>query len=733
MRLIVDINGRRQEYPLHEGAMTIGRGLECDITIVSASVSRRHSVCTFQNGQLSLRDLGSRNGTFVNGRPVQEAVVHPGETVRLGKVILRFVEADEAVPLQAPPAATPDAQRPTTEEVAGDAAADEALMPLIGEVPPQPLPPQPPPPSPAVPPPPAPPAVTPGELRLETERTPEPMGVPMPPAAGAGSLVPGVPDAAGFVDDDQPTPAEPSLDAQAPPSVPPGALVPVSQAAAGSTEVPAHTVSSQPHALKKLSPRMRLALAAVVATTLMGIGVIWLHKARQQRAREGNRVPLKTYNHNIDRAVDMAKEGNDGHALKLLKKLAERGTVGNRQTAQIFVDALTHSHSLRNEFEKRWVNAQNSWEELAKYSGSTQKARTYAQERLQWIERESYNMARFKEAQAAYKKNDYANFFKFASKISSDSIFLEALKQTLTEAQGKMTRDFTAQAQRAEAEQKWQDAVAHLRTIAQYVPAMRASLEPRIAKLQDYERQRQDLARASRLLDQSKTNEATTLLRPLVESGPYREPARKEMQRATRIEAERDAARLYDGGSGSRAIALLKQVNAESEALGRRIASVMERYEAMNRAVKNVRYTLARTAAQQIQQLENNPRNWYRLKADALLGNVEAERQKKARELVEEAKAAHDREDYRRARQLVDEATKIHPQSVGAASFRGVLKKEAEREYNRALQFRHDKPSEALKIFQQVIDRLRPNDTFYDRTQNRIRECKQKLKAPVAP
>lgn len=60
----------------------IGRSKECDITLGAAHLSRRHAKLAVENGQLYARDLGSANGTFLNGERINEARVRRGDELR---------------------------------------------------------------------------------------------------------------------------------------------------------------------------------------------------------------------------------------------------------------------------------------------------------------------------------------------------------------------------------------------------------------------------------------------------------------------------------------------------------------------------------------------------------------------------------------------------------------------------------------------------------------------------
>jgi CO/xanthine dehydrogenase Mo-binding subunit len=70
--------------------MLIGRSSACQIVLGDDTVSRRHAELRFEDGRWLLRDLGSSNGTYVNGRYVTEAEVRPGDVIHLGGCRLRL-------------------------------------------------------------------------------------------------------------------------------------------------------------------------------------------------------------------------------------------------------------------------------------------------------------------------------------------------------------------------------------------------------------------------------------------------------------------------------------------------------------------------------------------------------------------------------------------------------------------------------------------------------------------
>jgi len=93
-RLIVISQGiAASVHELGEGWSTIGRADGNSFQLIEPSISGRHCEVRLHGEELLVRDLLSTNGTFTGGKKVSEAVVRPGETLRLGDVELRFEPA----------------------------------------------------------------------------------------------------------------------------------------------------------------------------------------------------------------------------------------------------------------------------------------------------------------------------------------------------------------------------------------------------------------------------------------------------------------------------------------------------------------------------------------------------------------------------------------------------------------------------------------------------------------
>ena len=77
-----------REIPLTSSELVIGRDAQADVIIASPLISRRHACIYRENGQYLVKDLGSTNHTFLNGRQLEDArPLQPGDSIRLGAAI----------------------------------------------------------------------------------------------------------------------------------------------------------------------------------------------------------------------------------------------------------------------------------------------------------------------------------------------------------------------------------------------------------------------------------------------------------------------------------------------------------------------------------------------------------------------------------------------------------------------------------------------------------------------
>ena len=77
-------NGNKKSFSVPSSVTVIGRRKDCDLCIPVINVSRKHCQLNQDQGKLMIRDLGSTNGTLVNGSEVKEAELQPGDKLTIG-------------------------------------------------------------------------------------------------------------------------------------------------------------------------------------------------------------------------------------------------------------------------------------------------------------------------------------------------------------------------------------------------------------------------------------------------------------------------------------------------------------------------------------------------------------------------------------------------------------------------------------------------------------------------
>src|SRR5262249_61302254 len=83
--------GRAYELVLQE--TRIGRGADQDLVLADIAVSRRHITIHAEGGRYRMRDLGSGNGTLINGARIDNTLLNDGDQIEIGNTLMRFDHA----------------------------------------------------------------------------------------------------------------------------------------------------------------------------------------------------------------------------------------------------------------------------------------------------------------------------------------------------------------------------------------------------------------------------------------------------------------------------------------------------------------------------------------------------------------------------------------------------------------------------------------------------------------
>jgi pSer/pThr/pTyr-binding forkhead associated (FHA) protein len=82
--ILLKVGGNNKAFSLPSSVTIVGRRQDCDMCVPLMVVSRRHCALNMDGGELSIRDLGSSNGTFVNGQRIDEMDLSAGDKVAIG-------------------------------------------------------------------------------------------------------------------------------------------------------------------------------------------------------------------------------------------------------------------------------------------------------------------------------------------------------------------------------------------------------------------------------------------------------------------------------------------------------------------------------------------------------------------------------------------------------------------------------------------------------------------------
>jgi pSer/pThr/pTyr-binding forkhead associated (FHA) protein len=117
-------DGERRSFSISREMTVIGRRQDCDLMIPLGEISRKHCRIIRDGDSLRLEDLGSSNGTFLNGRRVQESALEAGDTIQVGPVA--FVIQIDGVPAE-------DEMQPHTGKAGAAAGADDDELETLSD------------------------------------------------------------------------------------------------------------------------------------------------------------------------------------------------------------------------------------------------------------------------------------------------------------------------------------------------------------------------------------------------------------------------------------------------------------------------------------------------------------------------------------------------------------------------------------------------------------------------
>ena len=92
---VITVKGEKQSFKLKEGENIVGRSTTCDVSIDDSSISRNHAVLFMEGRKVTLKDLGSKNHTFIDNQRINyEVEIKPDTEIVFGLVKARLVRRD---------------------------------------------------------------------------------------------------------------------------------------------------------------------------------------------------------------------------------------------------------------------------------------------------------------------------------------------------------------------------------------------------------------------------------------------------------------------------------------------------------------------------------------------------------------------------------------------------------------------------------------------------------------
>jgi pSer/pThr/pTyr-binding forkhead associated (FHA) protein len=126
--VMIRSGGEHRPFKLSKDTIVIGRREDCDLRIPLGDISRKHCRLTRTDLGYSVSDMGSSNGTFVNGRRVQSLDLEAGDTLQIGPVVFVLQVDNDPAYEDMHPILAQKAKR-------DDAASDDIAMEVLGESP----------------------------------------------------------------------------------------------------------------------------------------------------------------------------------------------------------------------------------------------------------------------------------------------------------------------------------------------------------------------------------------------------------------------------------------------------------------------------------------------------------------------------------------------------------------------------------------------------------------------
>ncbi len=713
MRLISTAHGEEKSFELRDGSMIAGRHPSCHITVPDPQVSKRHLQLHVDGGQVTIRDLESRNGTKVNGRPVKSHVLEDGDTISLGSHTLTF-----------------DATGAAQEQTVGAAGFDFSPA---GE-----------------------PEQTPYEQEDSTSAF-APDGPP-PGEAQAEPLY----DESEMSEDDTPADGQFIPQAYSPENLEPqiiardGRMFLRNPRTNQEIEIVPRDQDQGPAGLggyydeqETTNRRKNLMLiGGAIAVGLLMIIALALTSGNDGSRPTGPARPFSHsgYNERLDQSIDLMKEGQFSQAMDLLEE-AERA-YPNRDIAGLLRRIGTtwrESDKSIDQFDWREVRAHIR--QILESQWRTGTVEAFAADRRNWIEDTDHYDWLAEEAGRLLADDEPGEAFEKLAEIPSDNIVYHQTEELRGQVRAAAFQMHIDAGQNALQEQQWDRAVQEFDTAKnryavtpdetlkaqELIGLTRDEQGKAEAEAERHRTERAILNEANEHLRRGTLSSVRTALETVdrlpedcllhQQRDELRDRIRSRLDELEHEELVSTVRNYYRDGEGARAIELIDRENLEElSSLRRRISNIRELLEAASTAYDAKDYNRARTNWTEVTETEPDRTNAYRREAEQALRRLSSEASDIARHYEELGQQALAQEEYATARRHAQNAVSWDPDNQIGEKTLEQLSHHAQVLYRRARELRiqgermgdRDDLSRAVELFKKVQQCVGEGDRHYD-------------------
>jgi hypothetical protein len=721
MRLVATRGDQTLSFPLREGSTIIGRHPSCHISIPAKGVSRRHCQVYVDENSAILRDLGSANGTFVNGdRIVERTELHEGDRITLGNFDLRFeiTEGEAAGGYYPESGATEDV---IVEAETGPEPSEPAYAGQPGpeEAPPAPSD--------------FPEAPQGDETPVDASFVPQEYEGQEPHEEGQGQAPPGQEGALVLSQGAQMQPQLVVRDGRwflRDPRT--GREVEISPKGAAE---PTAVMGPEP-AARRPNTRLLVAVIAAAAVLVVGFAVVFLKPPPETNG--GPQVSIAAYNRVVDSAIEKIREDETEAALKLLDRAENaRPNVGLARLVAQYV-RLKKDTPLDEKFP--WSQARNWLESIEDVGTASDQALAYVREQLNWIDREQTLIGLLNETRAQLQRDptieNKLEVYRKLNEFPDGYIASAGAKAEAQRLRDEIAKYYLDNARRAQGGQGWGEAVSYYQKALPFVDAERKKqINSEIASCQQAAADQRNLQDGRAAVQNDNFAAARGVLNAIKPGSPYYDDAQallkqidSTVQQRTRTQRLNQARSLWKTGNAPEAIKLIEQHDLQE------VAEIKTRYQEWQRLMGEAQdaldareYEKAEQIFQQAAAVPAAADNAYaqqaKTRAQAIRGNFP----QYALEFANEGFGLITTEP-RQARQLLEKALRYDGTNDRAKKGLDTLHRIAAQRYNHARGLMDDRLyANALKVLEEAEARAEPGSELHNRIRKAMAECQRQV------